>query len=1002
MIFNENSRVKIPAILHLCRLGYKYLSLKHAVVNEDTNIFKNIFIESITRINSDNKNINVETILEEISLELDYEDLGQAFYERLIANSGVKLIDFNDFNNNSFHVVTELTYKNGEEEFRPDITVLINGMPLVFIEVKKPNNPDGILSERNRINLRLKNKYFRKFINISQMLIFSNNMEYDIEDNYMIQGAFYATVASSQAVFNYFREDNEVWHLNLNNILHIINEEQENEVLKDNNLESIKYHPEFVTNKKEDTPTNRILNSLLCKNRLAMLLKYGITYVNNMGVIEKHIMRYPQLFATKAIENALEKGIKKGIIWHTQGSGKTALAFYNVEYLTNYFQRKKIIPKFYFIVDRVDLLEQACGEFTKRGLEVNKIDSRIALIQDFKSQQGVRNLFGKKEITIVNIQKFESDTEILQISDYNVELQRIYFLDEAHRSYKPNGSFLASLLTSDTSAIIIGLTGTPLLDNKSKQIFGEYIHKYYYDASIADGYTLRLIREGIETQYKLQLEDALKKIEVLKGSMNSSAIFSHPNFVKPMLEYIIKDFIDSRIRFSDNTIGGMVICESSAQAKALFATFSDECNGINLIKDKKITARLILHDIDTKDDRKKEIEAFKRGDVDLLFVYNMLLTGFDATRLKKLYMGRIVKDHNLLQALTRVNRPYKDFQYGFVVDFADIRKEFDATNQAYYHELQAELKGELQHYSSLFQSPEEIKNQIDNIKEKLFHFDLQNAEIFSQQINEIEDIKLVLEIKKALELSKNLYNAIRIDKHDDLLAELDFKKLNRLYIETDNRLQLLNLKRSITNADVTNNLLRNAVEEIIFTFHKDSEEELIIADQYKTAFRKARETLNSNIDQESAEFIELYDELKRIFERKKMTEATQEYLKHDINALQQLFYKAREINRKNDLLKAKYANDVKYVRMHKRIMEKCKIDATEISIHESLTTVKGEADIKLLNNNNLLENDAYFKQSIDTIVINKFADSGIKLNFTDANYIHSYLANEYIKEGTNR
>ena len=166
MIFNENSRVKIPAILHLCRLGYKYLSLKHAVVNEDTNIFKNIFIESITRINSDNKNINVETILEEISLELDYEDLGQAFYKRLIATSGVKLIDFNDFNNNSFHVVTELTYKNGEEEFRPDITVLINGMPLVFIEVKKPNNPDGILSERNRINLRLKNKYFRKFINI--------------------------------------------------------------------------------------------------------------------------------------------------------------------------------------------------------------------------------------------------------------------------------------------------------------------------------------------------------------------------------------------------------------------------------------------------------------------------------------------------------------------------------------------------------------------------------------------------------------------------------------------------------------------------------------------------------------------------------------------------------------------------------------------------------------------------------------------------------------------
>jgi type I restriction enzyme R subunit len=247
-------------------------------------------------------------------------------------------------------------------------------------------------------------------------------------------------------------------------------------------------------------------------------------------------MRYPQLFATKAIKNNLESGIKKGIIWHTQGSGKTALAFYNVEYLTNYFQRKKIISKFYFIVDRLDLLEQACGEFTKRGLEVNKINSKIALIQDFKSQQGVCNLFGKKEITVVNIQKFANDTEVLQSSDYNIDLQRIYFLDEAHRSYKPNGSFLASLMTSDTNAIMIALTGTPLLDNKSKKVFGDYIHKYYYDASIADGYTLRLIREGIETQYKIQLEDALKKIEVLKGSMNSSAIFSHPNFVKPIVK----------------------------------------------------------------------------------------------------------------------------------------------------------------------------------------------------------------------------------------------------------------------------------------------------------------------------------------------------------------------------------------------------------------------------------------------------------------------------------
>ena len=91
--------------------------------------------------------------------------------------------------------------------------------------------------------------------------------------------------------------------------------------------------------------------------------------------------------------------------------------------------------------------------------------------------------------------------------------QRIYFLDEVHRSYNPKGSFLANLFNSDRNAILIGLTGTPLIgnDRRSKDTFGDYIHKYYYNASIADGYTLKLIREDIETTYKIQLEAGYKR-----------------------------------------------------------------------------------------------------------------------------------------------------------------------------------------------------------------------------------------------------------------------------------------------------------------------------------------------------------------------------------------------------------------------------------------------------------------------------------------------------------
>src|SRR5690606_39478431 len=110
---------------------------------------------------------------------------------------------------------------------------------------------------------------------------------------------------------------------------------------------------------------------------------------------------------------------------------------------------------------------------------------------------------------------------------------------------------------------------------------------------------------------------------------------------------------------------------------------------------------------------------FKSVKIDLLFVYNMLLTGFDAKRLKKLYLGRVIKAHNLLQALTRVNRTYKDFRYGYVVDFADISKEFDKTNKAYFDELQEVLGDEMESYSSLFMSREEMDEKIIEIKEKL-------------------------------------------------------------------------------------------------------------------------------------------------------------------------------------------------------------------------------------------------------------------------------------------
>ena len=176
MAFNEDSRVKIPSILHLMELGYHYLSLKDHDWDHKTNIFTHIFNKQIAAINPGISESEIKKVNDEVSLSLENEDLGRAFYNKLIDQSGVKLIDFDNFKeNNSFHVVTELPYRKDDESFRPDIILLINGMPLVFIEVKKPNNRNGVRDEHIRMQKRFKNKKFRKFINLTQLMVFSNN-----------------------------------------------------------------------------------------------------------------------------------------------------------------------------------------------------------------------------------------------------------------------------------------------------------------------------------------------------------------------------------------------------------------------------------------------------------------------------------------------------------------------------------------------------------------------------------------------------------------------------------------------------------------------------------------------------------------------------------------------------------------------------------------------------------------------------------------------------------
>lgn len=996
MIHNENSRVKIPALIHLARLKYDYLSLKqyNGGICYKTNIFKSLFWDGINRINGCNMSEqDVDRLLDELTIKLSNDDLGRAFYKILLDGiNDLRIIDLEDESRNTYHVVTELTYQNDEDEFRPDITLLINGLPLAFIEVKKPNNRDGIIVEHARINTRFSKEVFRRFVNITQLMVFSNNMEYDDSDPEPIEGPFYASSSYQKLFFNRFREEEPQLHTAIQEI----DGQKEDFILSDNNLISIKGTGEYCTNLSGLTPTNRILTSLFSHNRFLKLLKYGFAYVertNKDGIktLEKHVMRYPQFFATVAIEQKLGAGIKHGIIWHTQGSGKTALAFHNVRYLRDYYQRQGKVAKFYFIVDRLDLLTQAGEEFAARGLHVEKVNSKDDFIKNIRTI-GTADNTGEDTITVVNIQKFSTES-IVRKADYDVNVQRVYFLDEAHRSYNPKGSFLANLMASDREAVMIALTGTPLIGEgyNTKDVFGEYIHKYYYNRSIADGYTLKLIREGIKTEYRVKLQSILEDLKMQEGSLKKRDIYAHPKYVNALVDYIVDDFRRSRIALGDSSIGGMIVCDSSDQARMVEETLSAY---------PEISHVLILHDVDDKETRRGYQEDFKKGKIDLLVVFNMLLTGFDAPRLKKQYLGRLVKEHNLLQTLTRVNRPYKSFRYGYVVDFADIRAEFDKTNQAYSKELQAELGDEFERYRDIFKSQEEIEQDIRAIQDKLFMYATDNAELFSQQITTLDDKQELLALRQALDTYKELMNIMQLFGYEELAQKFTMENLHALYTEVNNRIAIVNLKQNMRDGEDVSSLLNLALDQIDFHFRKVSEGELVIADKFQDVLEKTRQELARNLDTTDPEYISLLEELKRIFKKKNIEELTADEMKQNIQELERIRKAAAQQNLRDQMLCAKYKNDVKYMRTHKRIKATPSLIGSDPVIFDVLMGIKVAVDQKVLKNQHMMDNHAYFTHEIMPEIIQSCRSSGVQPAASQVKFIETCISGEYFAERT--
>ena len=954
MVFNEDTRVKIPATIQFLRIGYNYQSMKDATIDFDTKIFIDRFKQSLERINGKTfTNSQIKSIIIDIHNCIRNNDLGKEFYNWLINPvDKVKLIDFENIYNNDFAVVDELPFcieKDTEAgSFRPDINILINGIPLSFLEVKKPNNEGGIQKEFDRMTKdRLKNPNYKKFFNMIQFLAFSNNMEYENSDEDEAEdvkaGSFYSTPNGMQTSFSFFREDEKNYHIDYPYI--DIDDKTIKDITKDCGYDpSNTDTEEFKENLDEFTPCNRFITSVFDKERFMYFLRYGIMFIDtpakdakSIPLKEKHIMRYPQFFATKKIIERLNSGGKGGVIWHTQGSGKTGLAAFSNRIIKDYYVKKKVVPRFFFVVDRLDLLRQAADEFRNRGLNVITCNSRDEFKKELNKPLSTSTNSGNiGEIVVVNIQKFDENMPIASNS-YGANIQRVFFIDEAHRSYSSTGKFFVDLMTCDENGIFIALTGTPILTKKERSNlkFGDYIHKYFYDKSIADGYTLRIKKENIDTIAKSEIKENLK---IEDNQFNDADIYESDDYISCLGEFILKDFRNFRMENSDNSIGGMIVCRSNKQAKKMNEWINNHKSTFGL------TSGLVMNDSENPKqaeiNKTNQLDFRNNGYPDILVVHYMLTTGYDVKRLKKMYLLRGPKSQSLLQTISRVNRPYKSvrpdgsvkiYKYGYIVDFVDIQKEYDETIGSYIKELESEMNENGEDEGSLdglIIDKEYINKKYEKylaqLNDEVDTDDIYklNLEKFRKKLDKYNKETIQL-IKRLLTGIKDCYTEFRLSGAKEYFDKIDIEHIKKLLNEVIAKLKFMNI--CTKPVDMLNILENEEIVEIMYQFIKTKIFVLNLGDlgAINSNDPKAKEVIDiivdiqtkikNNKNKKDIRVENLDTLLNKIFEKLSMLTNIDEL--DDISEeLRKILQEIEDINNENDRLSTLYDGHFAFVK----------------------------------------------------------------------------------------
>lgn len=574
----------------------------------------------------------------------------------------IHLIDYADPANNDYLATNQL-WIQGIERRRPDILLFVNGIPVVDIEAKTASHGHVDWAE----GAKQTGRYDREVPNLYYSNCFCAAVN-ELRMKYGIPGA-------RLQYWQQWRDPNPHTHI-----------------------------PSFDEMKCT-------IYGLFDRNNLLDLIRNFIVFETEHGQLVKKIARYQQFRAAnkivgRALETGKPSGERRGIVWHTQGSGKSLTMLFAARKLWNDSTLEQ--PTIIIVVDREQLQDQMVGELFKTNSE----NVQVAMsIRDLRRLIGEGDGYRGIIVTIVN--KFDGMQEELSKRP-NI----IMLVDEAHRTqYGDLGIFMRSAMPN---ASLFGLTGTPLEldDRNTPRAFGKkldadryerYMDRYSIEDSLKDGATKPIHYEVRVTDWTVAYADLDKKFEALfadrspeerkalMGEAKLDAILKHPKRIAQIAEDISQHFVE---HIRPNSFKAMVVCRDKEMC-ALYKAALDQLLApeVSLI----IISEDPTHDVDSVKpyylgdaQRRKAIEDFKKmapktqGErdnpdnrfkrVEILIVCDMLLTGFDAPILQAMYLDKGMRDHTLLQAIARVNRPYDDLkEHGLILDYFGI---FENLNDA--------------------------------------------------------------------------------------------------------------------------------------------------------------------------------------------------------------------------------------------------------------------------------------------------------------------------------